>query len=362
NLVSTYYDQLRTLFPQQDFVVLNDKPGKTPYSNAVSIEGLAAGFSYEQPDTDDWRLCTLLREAEGRFFAGGLVREEERLSVRAAFQKFFDEYRGWKRIFQLAKPKQVFFTMHYHREGFLLALKRAGAKSIELQHGLIAPEDIFYVMPKFIRTIRDRALYADEIWVYGEFWKQRLLQGGEYGEKEIRVIGWYPRIAVTHDSPEQDALKKFIGTKKCVLVCTQTSLHEFYRPLIAALAETIQKANHDAVILVKPHPHETTALYQELETYSNIKIAQGPLDDFFKLASVHASIYSTTHYDAQRHGLRSFAWSVPACSDYVQAVIESGVAESLNEGEDILARMQTTENQSKIAATHFYAPFQEGNN
>ncbi|MGL4599152.1 MAG: hypothetical protein ACRCYO_16650, partial [Bacteroidia bacterium] len=46
NLVSTYYDQLRTLFPQQDFVVLNDKPGKTPYSNAVSIEGLAAGFSY----------------------------------------------------------------------------------------------------------------------------------------------------------------------------------------------------------------------------------------------------------------------------------------------------------------------------
>ncbi len=361
NLVSGYYDRLRTLFPQNEFVILNDKPGKTPYNNAISIEGLAARFSYVQPDAEDWVLRDLLVEAEARFVAGGLVRGDERLSVRAAFQKFFDEYRGWKRLLQVAKPKQVFFTMHYHREGFLLALKRAGVKSIELQHGLIAPEDIFYVMPKSISTIRNRAMYADEIWVYGDFWKNRLLQGGEYGENEIRVIGWYPRIAVTLNSPEYEALKQFIGTKKCVLVCTQTSLHEFYISLISALAQTLLDAKHEAVIIVKPHPHETTALYQALEKYTNIKIAQGPLDDFVQLATVHASIYSTTHYDAQRHGLRSFAWSVTACADYVKAVIASGVAENLAQGEDILKRMQTTENQTMIPATHFYAPFQEGN-
>jgi hypothetical protein len=61
----------------------------------------------------------------------------------------------------------MFCIVHYHNEGKALAFKRKDIKTIELQHGLIAATDVFYVFPPQTKSIINKALFADEIWVYG---------------------------------------------------------------------------------------------------------------------------------------------------------------------------------------------------
>ncbi|HEU4717746.1 MAG TPA: hypothetical protein VFU15_07925 [Bacteroidia bacterium] len=353
-LVSFYFSRLMRILGSSA-ALLNGSSRKT-YSGGIAFGDVLAEGMVESLSADDKVFRDHLRRTFTRIRETGKLNATELLSVKNAFQRFFDSARGWNRIFQTAKPECVFFVMHYHREGFVYAMKKNGVRSVELQHGLIAKEDIFYVFPPQVRSIRDRALFADRIFVYGEYWKEVLAEGAEYGEEHVRVLGYYADEGAPADTKLPDAVLKFIDGKKTALVCTQTFMHDEYDLLVRRLSALALEKGWNCVFLVKPHPHEQLADYAPLDNLPNVKTVQVPLPLLMQSADVHFSVYSTTHFDAARFGVKSIALPSEKYGDYVRGITASGVAELYDFESDPFSGGEKSR-MSEKQKTFFYAPF-----
>jgi hypothetical protein len=255
----------------------------------------------------------------------------ELADIKFAFHKFFIQYKVWNSfIINFNKINKAFFVCHYHKEGEILALKNNNIFSIELQHGLIAPQDIFYVFPDKINSFKDRMLFADKMLVYGEYWKQVLLKGYEYSDYQIAVIGYYLADFNINYKEEVNKLKNEFENSKVILITTQTFLHEHFIELAQRIESELIKRNKNYIIILKPHPAERIELYQNYFNKSKyVKILMIPLPILFSVANIHVSIYSTTLYDALRHNLNNYTYKVKECEDYVNEIIKSGIAKEL---------------------------------
>jgi hypothetical protein len=258
-------------------------------------------------------------------------------NISFAIQKFFLDYLKWSRVLVESETKYFIFRCHYHFEGMLLALKRNGIKTIELQHGLIAEEDIFYVMPKQVAEIADRALFADEIWVYGESWKNTLLKGGEYAEHKIKMFGYYMENEIVMNESLQKILS-IKGNRKIILVTTQTGLHkEFIEYLTWLKSDMIDKNMWtDYIIVIKPHPNEPKGIYSELLENDKVFFYEDNLDAIFSNTSILLSVYSTTIIEALRYEINCFSLYVERYEDYISAFVSKGFSKSVKKEENLI--------------------------
>jgi hypothetical protein len=323
NLISSYFDNFyKELNDYTSIAETSRHPELFHFdsrclSNELQFEPLTREESILRKDL----LKSFTRIKKSQYFS-----EHELLNIKIAIDLFYKKYREWDRILKILKPQQSFFVCHYHKEGTILALKRNGIKTIELQHGLIAPEDIFYIFPAEIKPIREKALFADEIWVYGEFWKNRLLQGAEYVLGQIRVFGYY-----LHENkviPETVAirLKQIKGEARIILITTQDKHPGEITEYIIFLSRDILEKKYNYRIWVKPHPAEKKGAFDQIAQLENVDVLEENLDYLFRYSDMMLSIYSTTLYDACRYNIPAFALYAESCADYVNSIVDSGVA------------------------------------
>lgn len=253
----------------------------------------------------------------------------ELLNIKIAIDLFFKKYREWDRIIKVLGPERALFVCHYHKEGAMLAFKRNKIPTIEFQHGLIAPEDIFYMFPTAVKAIKARALFADEIWVYGEFWKKRLLEGAEYEASQIKVFGYYMHENKRIPELIQNKLSLAKGDKKIILVTTQDKHPREMKEYVLFLAKDLKEKAQPYSIWIKPHPAEKKGAFDEIARLDNVLVTEENLDYLFQYADIMLSIYSTTLYDACRFNIPAFALYADSCADYVNSIVESGVASLL---------------------------------
>jgi len=224
-----------------------------------------------------------------------------------------------------------------------------------LQHGLIATKDIFYVFPEVTKSIIHKALFADRILVFGEYWKSVLEKGVEYSSEKIEKIGYYLYDDFNGFDEIKDSINKFADGKKIILITTQTSLHDYFATYIKWLANDINTNKLPYKIIVKNHPLEKPEHYKVLEGIANVKIMNCPLPLLFKQSSLHISIYSTTLFDGVRYGITGYALDVAQCSDYVNELVASGVAKKigLNQNPTSLEAIS-----SSLDGQYFYEQFE----
>ncbi len=310
------------------FVSLSDVSGHPSVFN-FSIQELSDDLQFEPLNSNEKVLRRDLIKTFGRIKKSGIFDEQELLNIRIAIDLFFKKYREWDRILKVLCPRKALFVSHYHKEGALLAMKRNGVGAIELQHGLIAPEDIFYMFPHPVKAIRGKALFAEEIWVYGDFWKQRLLQGAEYTEEQIKVFGYYLHENKNIPLSIEEKLKKLKGDKKIILITTQDKHPREISEYISFLSKDLLLKKQEYVIWVKPHPAEKKDAFRSVIKGGNVFILEDNLDYLFRYSDMIVSIYSTTLYDACRYNIPAFSLFAESCADYVHSIVDSGVAKIL---------------------------------
>ncbi len=323
SFVSTYFHH----FYEQlvDYTSVSENDNKHQLFN-FSLKKLHQDLIFEPFSDDEIKLRKSLKKCYYRIKRLEKFSTVDLENIRIAFDQFFKNYRSNNRIIKVLKPELAYLVCHYHKEGLMLALKRNGVKAIELQHGLIAPEDIFYVFPSKIKKIKERAMFADEIWVYGEFWKQRLLKGFEYDENQIKIIGYYQyeNLAVPDSIASKLAMLK--NNKKIVLFTSQVTLAKEVSEYLLFLANDIKKKKIDYLIWLKLHPSETRDMYASLDGIDNITIVEENPEYLFAFANLVVSVFSTTLYDAFRYNLPCFSLYIKEYADYVNSVVESRVA------------------------------------
>lgn len=269
-------------------------------------------------------------------------------NIEAASFLFYINYLKFDYFFKNKKFAKAFLICHYHNEAFILACKRNNIIVNELQHGLIAKEDIFYVFPDQVSKVIHKALFPDTIFVYGDFWKNVLLNGSEYSQSDIRKIGYYH-----YEKPNTPKINiSEFDQKKIILITTQYSAHQYFIDFINRLSP---KLKSDWKIVVKLHPAETLDEYKILRSLTNVEFANGNLDEWILKSEFLITIFSTTIFDAIRLGKFSFSLNIQLYSDYVTNLVNIGASVLLNMNDNPVEKLHEFDKMSN--SNEFYSEF-----
>jgi hypothetical protein len=324
--VSYYFDKIAKTLKQSNCFTIFQGKQTLPYGASIN-EFLA--LSYESLSKDEEILFSDLRASYQKIEKAQKFDRVELDNIGVAITLFFNMYRVWQRILSKTKFKACFFDQHYHREGFILALKRAGIKSIELQHGLIAEEDIFYIFPKTVSTVAHKAMFPDRLLTYGTYWSDLLNRGHEFTKDQIDVIGQYQAINLIVSNDDEVKINQFSSGKKIILVTTQTFLHSYFIEYVHWLSKDLLSRKSACVIVIKLHPSERIGDYASLTNLENVLVINCNTEYLLSKCDFHVSIYSTTLYDALKYKCMNFSLNVEQCNDYVEKFIKDGISNLL---------------------------------
>jgi hypothetical protein len=303
------------------------------------------------PDDAEVKLLADINEVLRNAARSGHFSTDELRYIKSSFHVFYEEFRFYYSLFKGQNVRRVFLTCHYHKEGLLAALKILGVESIELQHGLIATNDIYYVYPLQYKDVTANALFPDRIGVYGPKWKELLMRGTEFPGKKIDVIGEYFRTAdfkISHWEKEN-----------IIIVCSQKNLEQDYIRYLDILDEKIS-LHEGWRALVKLHPLEKNRHQYFNKTYKNIVICDSEvaLSELFAKSKIQISIYSTTFFDALGYNVLNLAIQNYGFSkDYAREIAAMGAAIPCEVDDDPIALYLSLSNPYNLPSREeYYSP------
>ncbi len=271
---------------------------------------------------------------------------------------FWREYRTYRELLKhFPNIKIAFVFPHYQNESLIYVLKKRKIKIIELQHGLIAEEDMFYVYDKKILPVRNKSLFADEIWLYGEYWKSVLQKGNEYDEQQMKIFGYYLFYEKEFSEAFQSFYKQIKAQYKTILFATaQKNLEQHLAEYINYLVNDVHNKQQNCAILIKPHPSATQDISKFISnTYNNVFVVNYSTEWLFQICDAHFSIYSTTLFDALNFNVQyNYALKHSLFSDYVEGIVNKGVAIELQMTENILDKMKKDKLSPQLTADYFF--------
>jgi hypothetical protein len=353
---SLYFDNIIKIVGREKVLIVADNVIDKRIDCDINLKSINDFFINSPLILEEIALRKNLLDTFVKIKKSKIFTDQELKNIKIAFHLFFNQYKIWRHLLEhFPNLNTAYFTCHYHKEGQIHALKKNGIACVELQHGLIAPQDIFYIFPKTISNIKSKALFADKILVYGKHWKDVLLKGAEYSENQIEILGYYLFDDFKGFKSERNQLEKIIDNREVILVTTQTFLHEYFIEFISRLEQKLVKENSNFILLIKPHPSENIEIYKNAFCNSAIiKIVQFPLPLLFEQTKIHISIYSTTLYDALRFNIRNYVFKAKGCEDYVGEIISSGIAEEIINIDDFFNSIQTPKSVTN-QSLDFYA-------
>jgi len=252
--------------------------------------------------------------------------------ISSSFEVFFTSFRFWYHLFLNQPVKRIIFTSHYHNEGLIAACDVLHIRLDELQHGLIAANDVYNVYPTIFRDAVKNALFPKRIYVYGEYWKRMLLNGCEHSEEEIVVAGDYL-------SGSAEAIPEHPEKKNVILIGAQKRMWPAYDHILTHLTALL-KIHSDWSVLIRLHPLEDRPDRYEAFVSDRMTICSKSmtLHECLVLCRIQVSIYSTTFYDALGYDMVNFAVKATGFEQYVSDMVSEGVAYELHPDEDPIHR------------------------
>jgi hypothetical protein len=355
---SYYFTTLMQSLNRADCLHITERKRNDKAVYDLNWEYLTNQLLLAPSNSDEKKLINDIKITFNRIKKSKLFNEKELINIAFSLQNFFYKYKIWARLLMIVHPQKMFCILHYHTEGRTLAFRRKGIQVIELQHGLIATTDVFYVFPTQTKSVINKALFADQIWVYGNYWKNVLEKGVEYLNK-IKVAGYYLYDNFSGYEHIEKEIDNFAEGKKLIIITTQTTLHKAFIDYTLWLANDIKTRNLPYKILVKTHPLEKQEHYAILHQTEGVKMMNHPLPVLFKKVQLHVTIYSTTLFDGARAGVPGFALYNEQYKDYINEIIQSGVAYPLAQNEnpiDLIDKLKM------VDASYYYSEFKQVSN
>lgn len=274
--------------------------------------------------------------------------------LASAFTVFFEDFHRFHQLLKGQSVRRLLLTTHYHREGLIAAAKTLGIEVIEFQHGLIARQDLYYVYPKAVASFAERALFPDRLYVFGSYWRDLVLEGGEFRPEQVHVLGDY--------SLQSIGRQRYLDSAKenAILIGAQKNMPETYVAYTESLLRTLEARHPNWKVWVKLHPLEKVPeAYARLEKHPQCEVF-GKGSELMPLlckAKIQISVYSTTFYDALGLGVLNFSLQGCGSEDYARAMVREGVAFALEASDDPIERANDCDISGLLKVTEVYPPF-----
>jgi hypothetical protein len=346
---SIYMERCIDLFESSHVTKLNRKSEPRLHCDA-SLAAIPRNFA--APDHKEVALLKEVTELAQRTLRSDAWSEKQKAHFLTALHIFFDDFRFYYALFRKQPVKAVVFICHYHNEGLIAALNILGIRGVELQHGLISSNDLYYQYPDVFKEGIKNAFFSDHICVYGNYWKEVLLKGVEFNDSSITVGGdylWQPEAQPQATAPNQQ-----------VLICAQKNMHAEYVAYAQRLKPVMGK-HPEWKWVIKMHPLEKKKeLYRALESEGFVIIdTEQPLSTLLRESRIQISIYSTTFFDALGFDISNYSLQdYSIYKDYAAQMITEGVAQPLYIDEDPIEKhLQSKGSESLRSREEVYGPF-----
>ncbi len=332
NWHSIYMERIASLFPDAQVTRMNRKT-EPRLANQITLDCIPR--NYGAPDSAELSMLHEVHTIAQLTRASSQWSKEQIRHILSALHIFFDDFRFYYALFKNQPTRTVLFISHYHNEGLLAALRILNIRSIELQHGLIAGNDLYYQYAPTFRNGVQNAFFPDIICVYGSYWKDILIRGCEFRESQIVVAGdylWQPS-AEAKENPKENLL----------LICAQKNFHTEYVEYAKSLIPLMKK-HPNWKWVIKMHPLEKLKQeYRKLEEFGfEIIDQEQSLCSLLQKASIHISIYSTTFYDALGHDIVNFSLqNYGTARDYAKEIVNEGAAHPIEFHDDPIEKAIT---------------------
>jgi hypothetical protein len=304
-----------------------------------------------KPDSAERLMMLEVKALADKVRCGTHFSASEKDYILSSLHVFYESFVFHYRLLKASNVRTVYFIAHYHNEGLIAACEKLNIRSVEIQHGLIAENDLYYIYPPSLRDATQNAFFPDSFLLYGPYWKEILKQGSEYREDRVKVAGNYL-------SGGNNTVSKEFGKENIVLIGAQKNMEGDYLPYLRHLKE---RFHHDGwKIIVKLHPLEKeVAAYRALEGGAlSIAPHNARLDDLLRRAKIQISIYSTTLYDALGYGVVNFSLQQHGyAQDYAADIVKHRVAFPLLFNDDPVDLYSTVRLQELRQREEVYAPF-----
>lgn len=192
-----------------------------------------------------------------------------------------------KIVLDKVRPDKLILTSRWLHYPFIYAARSKGIKVIELQHGSILRQNVFY------REFDEGDLYADQMFTFGKYWNDR-----KWNTAEVTAVGsGYCKFDKVTSSKAT-----VINT---VIVISQP---EMQNKLIADMS-LLASNNENLKFLIKLHPQDVDnymTRYAKLFKYKNISFLSDSKVDINSILSRYSLVIgynSTVLFEAYHLGL-----------------------------------------------------------
>jgi hypothetical protein len=252
---------------------------------------------------------------------GDLVRQS-----RKAFTDFQSMRDGMKEMCQRLGTKTMFLSHGYGASNMAMleGARLAGARIIELQHGIISKYHLGYSYPN--RTVVPHM--ADELWCFGQYWIDTTPLPSTM---KARIIGapYVAKRALESTSPRNP--NQVIFNSQGVV-----------GRLIIDFALETARLRKDLKVIFRLHPSE------DIATYKKMLLKLGPVPDNFALSTrtpnifalqaesgIQVGAFSTTLFEGMALGTRTICLDLPG-SEYMEPAIARGDVIKVKSIEDLV--------------------------
>lgn len=211
---------------------------------------------------------------------------------KAIVRKYLAQYRlmkFWLRV--LKHPKLVFVSVSYMNFGYIRALKEAGIKVIELQHGIISKNHHAY----FYATKMDENQFPDALITLGDKEMEVFDDDNAFPLKSIKPLGSW---IIDH---YRNKPKTRFSDKPTILFTLQDGLmSELLIPFILDLNDELKDSYE---IRVQPRRTPKSVYLEKFPKLEQIEFSDRHFYEAINAVEVHSTVYSTTAIESLSFGV-----------------------------------------------------------
>ncbi|MGN6580961.1 MAG: hypothetical protein ACTHJ1_13380 [Bordetella sp.] len=227
----------------------------------------------------------------------------------------------WRFIFLILSPKSINLIVWYGKEAIISAAKSLDICVSDIQHGIIYRSHPFYNLEKSRNIPRSEALLPDFCYVYGQYWRDLLLQSG-WSPSQVKIIGYFldtgPACPVPIDSPY-------------ILYTTQPHTSQIIKQHIQSILPECRRRRWK--IAIAPHPNEAKGLYQDI-LEDDVILTGNDSYDLLRECVVHISVSSTLLWEAMAFNKPSYILQFGMeAQDLLTDLVKFGFGRPLENGE-----------------------------
>jgi hypothetical protein len=189
-------------------------------------------------------------------------------------------------------------------------------------HGHIMRTHPYYnipnLRPEFFLSMRE--LLPDAIGVYGQYWKENLIDGKQFSSEQVKVAGYYLHNGGIYKSKQDE--------RNTILITTQPHVQKEIIEYVSFLKEKLDAKT--TKVIIKPHPAEDISNYLAIQDEKLVYVITGDVYTLLQSADIHISVFSTVLFEAIRYDLANYVLFVDRFARECNDILESGVAERIN--------------------------------